>query len=85
MKGGDVSFVISAGLGDPVVGLVRGAQCDERPLCSIVFLQEPAASWVLHLQPKEGCFGPRFVFLSSKGGIKNHLGSLSPWVAVLWC
>ena len=83
MKGSDVSFVISAGLGDPVVGLVRGAQCSERPLSSVVFLQAPAASRVLQLRSKEGCFGPKFVFLSSKGGIKNHMASLSPWVTVL--
>lgn len=83
MKGGDVSFVISASLGHPVVGLIRGAQCDERPLSSIVFLQELAASRVLQLWSEEGCFGSKFVFLSSEGGIKNRMASLSPWVAVL--
>lgn len=49
MKGADVSFVMSDGLGDPVVGLIRGAQCNECPLSSVVFLQEPAASVILVL------------------------------------
>lgn len=77
MKGADVSFVISDGLGDPVVGLVRGAQCNERTLSLLVFLQEPAASCDPGFGPKRAALAPS-LYLSSKGGVKNQRTASSP-------
>lgn len=81
MKGGDVSFVISAGLGDPVAGLIRGAQHNELscvPAGSCCVLCSPALV-------QRGVLWPQLCVLSSEVGIKTHMGTLSPWVAVLRC
>lgn len=66
MKGADVSFVMSDGLGDPVVSLIRGAQCNECPLSSVVFLQEPAASCDLGFGPKRAALAPSLYFCHQK-------------------
>lgn len=50
-------------LGDPVDGLIQGAQCKECPLSSAAFLQEPALSCVLSsFGPKRGAWTTSFYF-----------------------